>query len=240
MRPLRYSINVTLDGCCDHRVMIADEELHRHWAAELERADALLFGRVTYEMMEAAWRPECTEAQPGIFVDPLDQGRSAASMGRPPIVTRPSRHLYRCMERSSTTESSLREDLLHPGRLLPIIASRCTHKEPFRRIERAGDGLFEGEEAVLHVIERIVAPLGLRVDATSPWVERDFRMARGCRPDHLATLLPLPGPHRASSHRTGRAFAYMTEVVDNGPTSSRVPGGGPGHVSLLGSTSSRC
>jgi hypothetical protein len=29
MRPLRYSINVTLDGCCDHRVMIADEELHR-------------------------------------------------------------------------------------------------------------------------------------------------------------------------------------------------------------------
>jgi dihydrofolate reductase len=37
--------------------MIADEELHRHAAANLERADALLFGRVTYEMMEAAWRP---------------------------------------------------------------------------------------------------------------------------------------------------------------------------------------
>ena len=47
MRPLRYSINVTLDGCCDHRVMIADEELHRHAVANLERADALLFGRVT-------------------------------------------------------------------------------------------------------------------------------------------------------------------------------------------------
>jgi dihydrofolate reductase len=57
MRPLRYSINVTLDGCCDHRVMIADEELHRHAVANLERADALVFGRVTYEMMEAAWRP---------------------------------------------------------------------------------------------------------------------------------------------------------------------------------------
>ncbi len=54
MRPLRYSINVTLDGCCDHRMMIPDEELHRHFADELERADALLFGRVTYEMMEAA------------------------------------------------------------------------------------------------------------------------------------------------------------------------------------------
>ena len=65
MRPLRYSINVTLDGCCDHRVMIADEESHRYWAANLERADALLFGRVTYEMMEAAWRgPARTGARP--------------------------------------------------------------------------------------------------------------------------------------------------------------------------------
>jgi dihydrofolate reductase len=57
MRPLRYSINVTLDGCCDHRAIPADEELHRHAAANLAQADALLFGRVIYEMMEAAWRP---------------------------------------------------------------------------------------------------------------------------------------------------------------------------------------
>ena len=56
MRPLRYSINVTLDGCCDHRGMVPDEDLHRYWAESLARADALLFGRVTYEMMEAAWR----------------------------------------------------------------------------------------------------------------------------------------------------------------------------------------
>ena len=57
MRPLRYSINVTLDGCCDHRAGVADEELHRHAAETLAQADALLFGRVIYEMMEAAWRP---------------------------------------------------------------------------------------------------------------------------------------------------------------------------------------
>jgi dihydrofolate reductase len=56
MRPLRYSINVTLDGCCDHRVGIADEELHRNAAETLAQADALLFGRVTYQMMESAWR----------------------------------------------------------------------------------------------------------------------------------------------------------------------------------------
>ena len=65
MRPLRYSINVTLDGCCDHRAIIPDEELHRHAVENLNRADALLFGRVTYEMMEAAFRPPAQlEAMP--------------------------------------------------------------------------------------------------------------------------------------------------------------------------------
>lgn len=56
MRPLRYAINVTLDGCVDHRVGSTDDELHRFWAEKLAQADALLFGRVTYEMMRAAWR----------------------------------------------------------------------------------------------------------------------------------------------------------------------------------------
>jgi dihydrofolate reductase len=65
MGPLRYSINVTLDGCCDHRVGVADEELHRHATQAIAQADALLFGRVTYEMMEAAWRaPAQTRARP--------------------------------------------------------------------------------------------------------------------------------------------------------------------------------
>jgi dihydrofolate reductase len=57
MRPLRYSITVTLDGCCDHRAIVPDEALHRHAAARIAEADALVFGRVTYQMMEAAWRP---------------------------------------------------------------------------------------------------------------------------------------------------------------------------------------
>jgi dihydrofolate reductase len=56
MRPLRYSINVTLDGCCDHRAIPADEDLHRHAVQNIAQADALLFGRVTYALMEDAWR----------------------------------------------------------------------------------------------------------------------------------------------------------------------------------------
>ncbi len=42
--------------------MVADDEIHRHAVENLDRADALLFGRVTYELMEAGWRQP---AQPG-------------------------------------------------------------------------------------------------------------------------------------------------------------------------------
>ncbi len=50
--------------------MIADEDLHRHAAENLDRADALLFGRVTYEMMETAWRsPARTVARPDWMAD---------------------------------------------------------------------------------------------------------------------------------------------------------------------------
>ena len=78
MRPLRYSINITLDGCCDHRAGIADESLHRHAIANLERADALIFGRVTYQMMEAAFRPSVqVEARPE-WTDPFARTIDAA------------------------------------------------------------------------------------------------------------------------------------------------------------------
>src|SRR5262249_41180868 len=78
MRPLRYSINVTLDGCCDHRAMLADEDLHRHAVENLDQADALLFGRVTYEMMEAAFRPPApTGARPD-WMEPFARAINAA------------------------------------------------------------------------------------------------------------------------------------------------------------------
>ncbi len=78
MRPLRYYINVTLDGCCDHREVFPDEDLHRHAAQILDRADALLFGRVTYEMMEAAWRPPArTGARPD-WMEPFARTIDAA------------------------------------------------------------------------------------------------------------------------------------------------------------------
>lgn len=52
---LTFALNVTLDGCCDHREGIADDELLRHFTRLMDAAGAMLFGRVTYEMMESAW-----------------------------------------------------------------------------------------------------------------------------------------------------------------------------------------
>jgi dihydrofolate reductase len=46
-----------LDGCCDHLAGTPDEEIHRHSTEIIARADAVIFGRVTYELMESAWRP---------------------------------------------------------------------------------------------------------------------------------------------------------------------------------------
>lgn len=69
MRPLRYSINITIDGCCDHQAGIVDEHLHHYHAANLARADALIFGRVTYQMMEAAWRPAASGDWPDWMAD---------------------------------------------------------------------------------------------------------------------------------------------------------------------------
>ncbi|HET9066718.1 MAG TPA: dihydrofolate reductase family protein [Gemmatimonadales bacterium] len=52
---LTFSTNVTLDGCVDHREGIVDDETHAHFTRLLDEAGAMLWGRVTYEMMESYW-----------------------------------------------------------------------------------------------------------------------------------------------------------------------------------------
>jgi dihydrofolate reductase len=78
MAPLRYSINITLDGCCDHRAISPDEDLHRHATGNLKRADALLFGRATYEMMEAAFRPPAVAETRPDWMEPFARTINAA------------------------------------------------------------------------------------------------------------------------------------------------------------------
>lgn len=52
MRKLIAAINMTLDGYCDHTAGIADDDLHQHYADLLSTADAILYGRITYQLME--------------------------------------------------------------------------------------------------------------------------------------------------------------------------------------------
>jgi dihydrofolate reductase len=88
MRRLRYAINITLDGCVDHRAGMVDEELHRYWAETLAQADALLFGRVTYEMMEAAWRlPAPPAAPPDWMTDWMEPFARAIDAARKYVVS---------------------------------------------------------------------------------------------------------------------------------------------------------
>lgn len=57
MRRIISSINVTLDGYCDHTAVIADDELHQNSSELLKSADVMLLGRVTYQLMESGWAP---------------------------------------------------------------------------------------------------------------------------------------------------------------------------------------
>ena len=78
MRPLRYSINVTVDGCCDHREGIADADLHRRAVESIAKSDAMLFGRATYELMESAWRPPAPPGTRPEWMEPFARTINAA------------------------------------------------------------------------------------------------------------------------------------------------------------------
>ena len=55
MRKLIAAINMTLDGFCDHTALIADDEIHQHYNALLSNAGTLMYGRITYQLMESYW-----------------------------------------------------------------------------------------------------------------------------------------------------------------------------------------
>ena len=55
MKKLIAAINMTLDGFCDHTAMSADDEIHQHYNELLRNADTLIYGRITYQLMESYW-----------------------------------------------------------------------------------------------------------------------------------------------------------------------------------------
>jgi len=55
MRKLIAGINMTLDGFCNHDAVIADDEIHQHYNELLQNADTIIWGRITYQLMESYW-----------------------------------------------------------------------------------------------------------------------------------------------------------------------------------------
>jgi dihydrofolate reductase len=55
MSKIIAAMNVTLDGFCDHTAMSADEEIHQHYNDLLSKAGTLIYGRITYQLMEGYW-----------------------------------------------------------------------------------------------------------------------------------------------------------------------------------------
>jgi dihydrofolate reductase len=146
MRPLRYSINITLDGCCDHRAMIADEELHRHAAESLAQADALVFGRVTYEMMEAAWRPVAgTGARPDWMADWMEPFARTIDAAKKYVVSSTLAHVDWNAElvRGDDLEATIQRLKQQPGKGLFVGGVKL----PLALAER---GLIDEYEFIVH------------------------------------------------------------------------------------------
>jgi hypothetical protein len=81
MRTKQYSFNVTLNGCCDHRAMIAGEDLHRYAVENLVQIPPLWPGEL--RMMEAPWRPQArTGARPDSMKPSAYEADADSSSGR--------------------------------------------------------------------------------------------------------------------------------------------------------------
>ncbi|NQX11603.1 dihydrofolate reductase family protein [Microbacteriaceae bacterium VKM Ac-2855] len=123
MRPLRYSINITLDGCCHHEAGLPpDEESMRYWAEQMQRADALVLGRVTYGMMESAWRKPATGGWPAWIDEQQLPFAEAIDRAKKYVVS------------STLNEADWNAELLH-GDIGPAVQ---------RLKEEEGDGLWIG------------------------------------------------------------------------------------------------
>ena len=55
MRKVIAAINMTLDGFCDHTAVDADDEIHQHYSELLKNSDTIIYGRITYQLMESYW-----------------------------------------------------------------------------------------------------------------------------------------------------------------------------------------
>ena len=221
MRPLRYSINVTLDGCCHHEAGLPpDEQSMRYWTAEMERADALLFGRVTYEMMESAWRQPAT----GTWPDWMDEWQIPFAE----TIDRAKKYVVS----STLSEVDWNAELVR-GDLGQAVQ---------RLKEEPGVGLWVGgvtlplalaDLGLIDEYEFLVSrslpdmglrcsPVCVRASSSSSWIARSSGRGRSpCDSDPREVRLEVLGLARAAHHAAGTPGLLLEAVAE-------APGLGPG------------
>src|SRR5580692_7743854 len=106
MRNVTFAINLTLDGCCDHTKMIADEEMLEHYTHLIREVDLFVYGRKTYQLMVPYW--------PDVAKDPSETKASIefaeAFVSKPKIVF--SRSLESAEENTRIVRTNLRDEIL--------------------------------------------------------------------------------------------------------------------------------
>jgi dihydrofolate reductase len=101
MRKLIAAMNMTLDGFCDHTAMIADEEIHRHYSELIDNAGVILYGRITYQLMEY-WRSVLKEPTGNKAMDEF-----AVSIDRVPKIV-----FSRTLDRVEWESAALKNELV--------------------------------------------------------------------------------------------------------------------------------
>ena len=107
MRNVIYAINITLDGCCDHTKMIADEEILEYYAHLVRDADLFVYGRRTYQLMVPYW-PDIAKNPSGETKSDVDFAQAFDSKNK--IVF--SRSLQSADEKTRIVRANLKDEIL--------------------------------------------------------------------------------------------------------------------------------
>jgi dihydrofolate reductase len=108
VRKLIYAINLTLDGCCDHTKMIADEEVHEYHTQLVRDADTLLYGRKTYQLMVPFW-PDVAKSNSAPNKAMNDFAQAFDTMNQIVVF---SKSLDKAEGKTSVVRANLRDEIL--------------------------------------------------------------------------------------------------------------------------------
>src|SRR5690242_277101 len=109
MRKLIYSINLSIDGCCDHTKGVADEELHEFYAKQLLEGDTFVYGRKTWQLMVPFW-PDMAKNNSGPTKEMNDFAQAFAAVKKVVVFSKTLTHVDD--DKTRIVRSDLRDEIL--------------------------------------------------------------------------------------------------------------------------------